>query len=68
MRHKTFLQVIAIILFSCSCSRHETFIVEGNIADVKDSVMVVLYQTIDPVARVSIGVAEDTLIRWPILV
>lgn len=62
MNLKLTLLSIVFLLFSCSCSHHETFIVEGNIRDVKDSAVVVMLRFDDVVSGHAIGEATDTLV------
>ncbi|MBQ0150278.1 MAG: DUF4369 domain-containing protein [Bacteroidales bacterium] len=56
------LTLFACFLALCSCSHHGTFIVEGNIRDVKDSAVVVMLRFDDVVSGHAIGVATDTLV------
>lgn len=59
MKSRVIFLLISLVV--CSCTVHETFIIQGHIRDVKDSITVILYQTIDPIAGLGVGIAEDTL-------
>lgn len=60
MIRKSLLRIIPALAL-CSCSHTGTFIVEGDIRDVKDSAIVLMNHIDDPVSGHALGVGTDTL-------
>jgi len=62
MRHILNYLLIIIAAVSCGRPKDNSFVIEGNISDAKDSVLVVLLKTMDPISGAAQAILIDTLI------